>query len=650
MKKLTTLYFLAVMAIFSKSCSEKRDFTDYPISPVPFTDVRISDHFWLPAIIRNSEVTIPIAFKHSEETGRIANFEVAGGLTEGTFNSQYPFDDSDVFKIIEGAAYALMIRYDPDLDMYLDSLIYKIAAAQEEDGYIYTNRTILGDSAHEMAGKQRWENVSMHSHELYNAGHMFEAAVAHFMATQKRTFLDIAIRSADLIDQVFGKSKIEKYPGHQEIEIGLVKLYRVTGEKRYLDLARFFLDIRGPGGWEYNQAHLRPVDQTEPAGHAVRAMYMYAGMADVAALTGDAGYSSALGQIWDNLITTRYYITGGVGQLYENEGFGPAWYLPNLTAYCETCASIAFVQWNYRMFLLHGEAKYIDVLERTLYNALIAGVSQSGDHFFYPNPLESDGRHHRKEWFGCACCPSNIVRFLPSVPGYIYAHKNKTLYLNLFVTSEASLQFNGKMVDIRVETNYPMDGKVEVEINPEVPVSLELYIRLPGWTQGRPVPGNLYRYADEFNPHLHVFINGEPVDYTLNNGFAVLSKQWKRGDQISFELPMQVNMILAHDSVEENAGKASLQCGPLIYCIEGIDQPDVDINSIQILSASVIQRAFDPGLLNGTYNLVLDAVHNNAVHDTLTIKAIPYYLWGNRGPSNMRVWIPYTRVKSLMDR
>ncbi|MFU8843886.1 MAG: glycoside hydrolase family 127 protein [Bacteroidales bacterium] len=641
MKNIKSLLVLVVIAMILQSCSQKRHFDDYPVTPVPFTDVKIFDHFWLPAIIRNSEVTIPIAFKQSEETGRIANFEVAGGLKPGTFNSLYPFDDSDVFKIIEGASYALMIRYDPDLDLYLDNLIHKIAAAQEEDGYLYTNRTILGDSAHEMAGKHRWENVSMHSHELYNAGHMFEAAVAHYMATRKRTFLDVAIKNADLLDQVFGSGKIEKYPGHQEIEIGLVKLYRVTGDNRYLDLARFFLDIRGPGGWEYNQAHLKPLDQTEPAGHAVRALYMYAAMADVAALTGDQRYNSSLGHIWDNLITTRYYITGGVGQLYENEGFGPAWHLPNLTAYCETCASIAFVLWNYRMFLLHGEARYMDVLERTLYNSLIAGVSQSGDLFFYPNPLESDGRHHRKEWFGCACCPSNITRFLPSVSGYIFAYEDKKLYLNLFISSEASFTMNGHMVGIRVDTDYPLDGKVEVELNPEEPVNLKIYIRWPGWAQGMPVPGNLYRFADESTPHLSVFINGEPVSYISEKGYLVLSKLWERGDRISFELPMQVNRIIAHDSVTENTGKVALQCGPLIYCIEDIDQPAVDIHSVKILPAHEIQPDFDSGLLNKTRMLVFNAVDDKVSGDTLTIKAIPYYLWANRGPSNMRVWIPF---------
>jgi len=413
---ISILWLCLIIITSCTNKSFKKAKNSYPIIPILFTDVQLHDNFWLPRILKNTEVTIPIAFKQSEETGRIKNFEIAGGLTQGTFCSKYAFDDSDVFKIMEGAAYSLMIKPNPELEAYLDSLIYKISMAQESDGYIYTNRTILGDSAHEMAGPERWSQVSEHSHELYNVGHMYEAAVAHYEVTGKTSFLDIAIKNADLIDREFGWGKIEKYPGHQEIEIGLVKLYRITGDPRYLDLAKFFLDVRGADGWEYNQAHQKVVDLQEPVGHAVRALYMYSGMADVAALTGDQAFLSAINTIWENIVNKKIYITGGVGQSGGNEGFGPDYELPNLTAYCETCASIANVFWNHRMFLLSGEAKYIDVLERTMYNALLSGVALSGNLFFYPNPLESDSSHKRKEWFGCACCPSNICRFLPSVP------------------------------------------------------------------------------------------------------------------------------------------------------------------------------------------------------------------------------------------
>lgn len=629
---------LAVASL--QSCQKKPVPADYPIQPVPFTEVRITDDFWLPAIIRNTEVSIPIAFRQSEETGRIANFEVAGGLKEGSFCSNYPFDDSDVFKIIEGASYSLMIRYDPELDAYLDSLILKISLAQEEDGYLYTNRTIMGDSTHEMAGKARWENVSQHSHELYNAGHMFEAAVAHYMATGKRTFLNVALKNADLICREFGPYKIEKYPGHQEIELGLVKLYRVTGDRKYLDQARFFLDVRGPGGWEYNQAHLKPYDQTEAVGHAVRAMYMYAGMADVAALTGDTAYIEALSSIWDNLIGKKYYITGGVGQTGDNEGFGPDYDLPNLTAYCETCASIAFVLWNYRLFLLHGDAKYMDVLERTLYNALIDGVSQSGDHFFYPNPLESDGRHQRREWFGCACCPSNITRFLPSIPGYVFALHDRNVYINLFISGETILNINGTDVLIRMESGLPWKGNVSVEIDPEKPVDFDLYVRIPGWAGDKPVPGDLYEFRNATGHRFGLIVNGMETGYDKKDGYAALNRQWKKGDRLEIEFPMDVRTIAAHDSVRADSGMMAIQCGPLVYCIEDKDQPGVDFRKIKVLPDSGFKVIFDPDLFGGANIIQFQAVLEGKTRDTLSMKAIPYYLWANRGPGNMQVWLP----------
>ncbi|MBN1338215.1 MAG: glycoside hydrolase family 127 protein [Bacteroidales bacterium] len=639
MKKFKFLIlFPALLVLFS--CNEKEVLPDYPVTPVPFTRVTVNDGFWLPAIIRNSEVTIPIAFRQSEESGRIANFAVAGGIREGTFHSKYPFDDSDVFKIIEGASYALMIRYDASLDEYLDSLIYMISLAQEEDGYLYTNRTILGDSAHEMAGKGRWENVSLHSHELYNAGHLYEAAVAHYQATGKKNLLEVAMKNAGLICREFGPGKIERYPGHQEIEIGLVKLYRVTGDRKYLDQAKFFLDVRGPGGWEYNQAHLKPADQTEPVGHAVRAMYMYAGMADVAALAGDTAYIRAIGRIWDNLTGKKYYITGGVGQTGENEGFGPDYFLPNLTAYCETCASIAFVLWNYRLFLLHGDAKYMDVLERTLYNALIAGVSRSGDHFFYPNPLESDGRHKRKEWFGCACCPSNITRFLPSVPGYIFAQKEKNIYINLFISAETDLIVDGVKTNLKMESALPWEGKVLAEVNPDKPLDISLLIRVPGWAGDRPVPGDLYRFKDKLSLSVSVLINGEAAEYVMNRGYAVISRRWKKGDKLEIGFPMEVRRIIAHDSVKEDSGRFALQYGPLVYCVEDKDHPDTDIHSVVVLPEPGFRVESDPAFYGGANTILFRAVVRGKQEDTLLMKAIPYYLWANRGPGNMRVWLP----------
>ena len=449
------IFMYLTLLLFIYSCSEKKTNDEYLVSPVPFTEVHVTDKFWANRIKTNHDVTIPIAIQKSEETGRVDNFAIAGGLKTGEFCSPYPFDDSDIYKIIEGAAYSLQMFPNEKMGHVIDSLVDLIGLAQEEDGYLYTNRTIMGENGHEWAGKERWVNVDDLSHELYNLGHFYEAATAYYQATGKRKILDIAIKSADLVDSVFGYGKIEDWPGHQEIEIGLTKLYRVTGEKRYLDLAKFFLDVRGTGDVHekktYNQSHLPVVQQTEAVGHSVRAAYMYTGMADVAALTGDQKYINAITTIWKDVVHKKLYITGGIGAAGGYEGFGGAYELPNMRAYCETCAAIANVFWNYRMFLMTGEAKYIDVLERSLYNNVLSGVSLSGDHFFYPNPLESVGQYKRSEWFGCACCPSNISRFIPSMPNYIYAQKDDQLYINLFVPSTTT--FKTKKGNIQLTQN-----------------------------------------------------------------------------------------------------------------------------------------------------------------------------------------------------
>lgn len=643
---------LALLPVLLNSCSQpgdRRPAKDYPISPVPFTQVTLHDHFWLPRILKNTEVTIPIAFQQSEETGRIKNFEIAGGLKKGSFCSKYAFDDSDVFKIIEGASYSLMIKPDPELEAYLDPLIYKISLAQEDDGYLYTNRTIMGDSALPMAGKNRWENESEHSHELYNAGHLYEAAVAHYQATGKQTLLDVAVKNANLIDKEFGWGKIEKYPGHQEIEIGLVKLYRVTGEQKYLDLAKFFLDVRGPGGWEYNQAHLRVLDQSEPVGHAVRAMYMFSGMADVAALTGDTAYLKAIDDIWENVVTKKMYVTGGIGQTGGNEGFGPDYDLPNLSAYCETCASIAEVLLNHRLFLLHGESKYIDIMERVLYNALLSGVSLSGDLFFYDNPLESDGRHERQKWFGCACCPSNISRFLPSIPGYIYAHTDNDVYVNLFVESEASFQTPSGKFTVTQKTAYPVGGEVTIHVYPEHADKRAIHIRVPGWARNEAVPGDLYRFADTYSEPMQISINGKETDVVPVKGYAVLNRKWQQGDSITITFPMPVRKVIANDKVSEDRNKFILQRGPVVYCAEGTDQAENSILHIlagqnqqfETLPATEISQGLP--LIGFTATDVRRNTDDSlsVAETSREIKAIPYHLWANRGPSEMIMWIPF---------
>ena len=397
-----------LLALNALNCSHSTQ-KDYPIQPVAFTEVKMTDQFWRGRMETNRAVTIRHVFDKIEETGRIDNFAIAGGLKEGEQQGIYPFDDSDVFKTIEGASYALMVNSDPELEAYLDSVITIIGAAQEEDGYLYTVRTNKADRLRRWFGDERWEKLDG-SHELYNAGHLFEAAAAHYQATGKRNLLDIAVKVADMVDRTFGPGKLRKPPGHQVIEMGLAKLYRVTGEQRYLDLAKFFLDMRGKPldgrelRGEYNQDHKPVLEQDEAVGHAVRAGYMYAGMADVAALSNDRSYVKAIDRLWGNVVGKKLYLTGGLGSRGGNEGFSGNYDLPNMSAYNETCASIANVYWNHRLFLLHGAAKYIDVMERTLYNALLSGISLQGKQFFYPNPLASVGQHERAEWFGCPCC------------------------------------------------------------------------------------------------------------------------------------------------------------------------------------------------------------------------------------------------------
>ena len=439
---------------------------DYPIRPVPFTDVKLEDALWAPRIETNRTVTIPYAFEKCEENGRMGNFDLAAGVAEGEHKGDFPFDDTDPYKILEGAAYVLSVRPDIALDRYLDRLIDQIGAAQEDDGYLYTCRTNNCNRLRNWFGNQRWEKLDA-SHELYNMGHLYEAAAAHFQATGKRDLLDIALKSANLIDEVFGPGKNEDAPGHQVIEMGLVKLYRITGEQRYLDLAKFLLDTRGPGGNPYNQSHEKPYEQSEAVGHAVRAAYMYSGMADIAALTGDERYLEAIDRIWDDVVSKKLYLTGGIGATGNGEAFGGPYDLPNETAYCETCAAIGNVYWNHRMFLFHGDGKYIDVLERTLYNGLISGVSLEGNRFFYPNPLASHGQHERSPWFGCACCPGNIARFVASVPGYVYAQVDDRLYVNLFVKGMSTVNMDDRTVRVMQYHDYPWEGKVVLLVDPK---------------------------------------------------------------------------------------------------------------------------------------------------------------------------------------
>lgn len=629
------IIMLLALAVYVSACtnSPKRA-ADYPIRPVPFTSVKLTDDFWAPRIKKNASVTIPIAFDYCESTGRVRNFEIAGGLDTGKFQTLYPFDDSDAFKIMEGAAYSLQTFPDPKLESYLDTLIYKIGLAQEDDGYLYTNRTIAemnGEGLHEWASTNRWELDSILSHELYNIGHLYEAAVAHYQATGKRSLLDIALKSADLVAKDFLEGGVKVYPGHQVIEMGLVKLYRVTGDEKYLKLARYFLDIRGPKGQQYNQAHILPVHQHEAVGHSVRATYMYSGMADIAAIQNDTSYLNAITRIWEDLTYTKMYVTGGIGATGGNEGFAEPYNLPNLTAYCETCASIGDIFTNERLFLLHGNSQYIDILEKTLYNSMLSGVSLSGDRFFYPNPLESDGRHNRQAWFGCACCPSNVARFVPAIPGYVYATGNSSIYVNLYVSNDAMFSFGGDSISISQKSGFPWTGDAEITLNPSKAGKFSLNLRIPGWARNEAIPGDLYTFADRNIDTYIIKVNGEEIKPgNLVEGYAVIDRKWAPGDIVNIEFPMPVRKVVADEKVTEDHNKMAIQRGPVIFCAEWPDNTG-KVRELSIKKDVEFSTEFAPGLLGGTQ--VVKTAGDNPV--TL----IPYALWNNRGPGEMTVWL-----------
>jgi DUF1680 family protein len=643
------LVTMAGLCLAGAACASKPAH-DYPIRPVPFTDVRFTDGFWLPRLEVNHRVTIPHILDQEDKTGRFKNFDLAAGAGEGDFCSSYPFDDSDVYKTIEAAAYSLRLFPDPEMERRVDGLIARIAKAQEPDGYLYTIRTINPRKPKvDWAGSERWSNLSM-SHELYNLGHLYEAAVAWKQATGRDDLLDAARKSFKLIDSVFGPGKRRDVPGHEEVEIGLVKLYRLTGNVRCLDLAKFFIDQRGRAEGhklygEYSQDHKPVMDQAEAVGHAVRAMYLYSGVADVAALTGDEAYVQAVDRIWEDVVGRKMYLTGGIGAVGGIEGFGPAYVLPNETAYAETCASIANALWNYRMFLLHGEAKYVDVLERLLYNGTLSGVSLSGDLFFYPNPLASSGQHSRVPWFNCACCPPNVARLIPSIPGFVYAEKEDSLYVNLFVQSESRLTVGDDMVGVRQETAYPWDGAVKIILDPEQAEEFAVHVRIPGWAQGRPVPTDLYTYVDAPAEPVGLKVNGQPVDPDLDKGYAVLNRVWKKGDTIELDLPMPVRRTAANSQVQADVGRVALERGPFVYCAEGPDNGGSVTNLVLPDTAALKAERRDSLLggltvIQGPVEALAEAPAAGSVtRSSRELTAIPYYAWANRGPAPMEVWI-----------
>jgi DUF1680 family protein len=630
---------------------DKNTLYDYPIIAVNITQVKLQDNFWLPKIKIIQHATIDYALEKCRTEGRMDNFLIAGGKMPGKTRGAMPFDDTDLYKIIEGASYSLISAPDPRLDAYLDSLIAIIKTGQEEDGYLTTWKTIDPDNppASWVKPGGRWQNLGA-SHELYNSGHLFEAAAAHFQATGKRNFLNIALKNADLLVRAFGPAKIHAVPGHQIVETGLIKLYRITHKKEYLELARYFLDARGVAEdrelfGSYSQDHKPVTQQDEVVGHAVRAVYMYAGMTDIAAIYHDSAYLHAVNKLWENMVTKKMYLTGGIGSRHEGEAFGDNYELPNLTAYNETCAAIGDVYWNQRLFMLTGDSKYFDVIERTLYNGLISGLSLSGTEFFYPNPLQADGVYAfnqgactRESWFDCSCCPTNLIRFVPSLPGLIYATQADSLYVNLYMSNTATITVHDQPVEIVQVTDYPWNGTITVNMNPEKKSAFTVKLRIPGWSGKQVLPGNLYEYLDTPPGDFIVKVNNKVVVNSIHNGYLSINRKWRKGDNIEITLPMKVRRVIANNNVVDDRGKVAIEYGPFVYCAEEFDN-DGRILQVAVPDDLEFQVGRNEGFPDGVHPLSGTIVMDKSNY-RLTL--IPYYAWSNRGVGKMEVWFPRT--------
>ena len=648
-------YFIfLLLTIILLGCGKKQTlYHDYPITATDIKNVVLNDSFWLPKIKTIQDTTILYAFEKCNKEGRMESFLIAGGKKKGKVRGKMPFDDTDLYKIIEGASYSLISNPNKALDAYLDSIISIIKIGQEPDGYITTWFTI--NRQHPPApwvkpSKKRWEN-EISSHELYNSGHLFEAASAHYLATGKRNFLNIALKNADLLVANFGPGKLYSPPGHEIVETGLVKLYRITKETKYLELAKFLLDQRGDSTSHklygaYNQDHLPVTKQDEVVGHAVRGVYMYAGMTDIAAIYGDSAYLKAVYKLWDNMVNKKMYITGGVGSRHEGEAFGDNYELPNLTAYNETCAAIGSVYWNHRLFLMTGDSKYYDIIERTLYNGLIAGISLDGNKFFYPNPLESDGKYEfnmgsciRQSWFDCSCCPTNLIRFIPSIPGLVYATNKDSLYINLFMSNNAHVSLNGNNVDINQQTNYPWKGQINIVVNPEKRKIFTIKLRLPGWAQNKAIPGNLYEYNDHNLDKATLKINGKDEKFIVKKGYVEIEKEWVKGDKIELQLPMEIRQVVTNEKVKENNNLVAFEYGPIVYCAEEIDNKN-EFSQFLISPDAKLEIAKKNILLNNVNVIVgsFNSDKNNKGKADSNITLVPYYLWSNRGIGKMKVW------------
>jgi len=629
-----------------------------PITAVPFTRVRLSGGLLGSRQATNRKITLRFALEQCESSGRLRNFDLAAetmrrrAAGETSFQhvppTEYPFDDTDVYKSIEGAAYCLSLGPDPDLEALIGRMIERVAAAQEPDGYLFTFRTMHPDSpGHDWVGQERWEKDPEVSHELYNLGHLYEAGVAHFQATGSRSLLDLCLKSAELVHHDLGAGRPPLATGHQVIEMGLAKLFLQTGDIRWLRLAEVLIDNRGRGGSEYSQNHLPVTEQSEAVGHAVRANYLYAGMADVAALGGRTDYFEALIRLWENVVGRKLHLTGGCGALASGEAYGADYELPH-RCYNETCAAVAFLFWNHRMFLMTGEGKYMDVFERTLYNGTLSGVSLSGDRFFYPNTLEYNGyteNNHghagRAPWFGCACCPPNLMRLLASLGGYVAAVGEDRLLLNLYTPCRIEADVAGTSVCLSVETGYPWDGGVAIRVDPGRTAEFSLGLRIPGWVRGEPLPGDLYFYEDATPARWSVAVNGEAAKPQIRDGYAVLRRRWSEGDQVELHLAMPVRRVRGNAKVAATKGQVALERGPMVYAVEGVDN-DGNLDGLFLPDSATVAPDERPDVLGGATLLkVAGAGRRTADGEVpVSLTAIPYALWNNRGLSPMRVWLP----------
>ena len=654
----------------SVSCSTTTDVAPYEgaITQIPFQEVSLDDDFWRPRLAVQKQTLVPFALdktSYAVENLRRVGAYLRGERVTKPLEGPY-YVASDLFKVMEGAAYLLTLEKDEALERQMDEIIDVIAAAQAPDGYLYEHHIMPPHlrNPRNRAGEKPYTYVD-HSHELYNMGHMYEGAVAYYRATGKRKWLDVAEKNARHINKVFfegdpayndGKP-VMRAPGHEEIELALVKLYQATGEELYLEMAKKFIDIRGvtyaPGGEgvqtsDYAQQHQPVREQREAVGHSVRAMYLYSGMADVSAMTGDETLTPALDAIWHDIVDKKMHITGGLGAVAGLEKFGPAYVLPNVETYDETCAAVGNVIFNYRMFLMSGDAKYLDVAEVALYNNVLAGVNLAGNRFFYVNPLETDGErtfNHgtagRAEWFNTACCPSNLARLIPQVSGMIYSTAEDNVYCGFYIGSQTEVEMAGGKVALKQQTEYPFDGKITIEVSPEAESEeFTLWLRVPTWSGDKFVPGELYSYADENAAKVVAKVNGRKVKTNIVNGFIPVRRAWKAGDEVTLDLPMEVRYNVADERVEADRGRVSITRGPLVYCAE---EPD---NEQQVSSVVVEQigqsgevKPFADGVLKG-----IPAISIEAKDGALTL--IPYYAWNNRGDGTaMNVWFKSNSVK-----